>query len=148
VISYNGVIFDSVGFQCVELAARYFYFVTGKKPPTPSQGSDFAYSLNSQYGYNVYPVGSRNGTSTFQSSITRGNIISMWSAGNSTGHVGVVISVNVTNGTGTIEIMDENGSGKGTDWISVQNGIMSYGYAPGLFCNYFQWTTNMPPPAS
>jgi CHAP domain len=147
-ISYNGVPFDSVGFQCVELAARYFYFVTGKKPPTPPRGSDFAYSLNSQYGYNVYPAGSRSGTSTFRSSITRGNIISMWSSGDPTGHVGVVISVNVTNGTGSIEIMDENGSGKGTDWISVQNGVMSYGYAPGLFYNNFQWTTNMPPPAS
>jgi hypothetical protein len=147
-ISYNGVPFDSVGFQCVELAARYFYYVTGKTPPTPAAGSAFASSLKSQYGYNVYPASAGSGTSTFQSSITKGNIISMWSAGDPIGHVGVVISVNVTNGTGSIEIMDENGSGTGTDWINVQNGIMSYGYAPNQSYNYFQWTTNMPAPTS
>jgi hypothetical protein len=146
--SYNGVTFDTVGFQCVELAARYFYYVTGKIPPTPARGSDFVYDLNSEYGYSIYPTGSRNGTSAFQSSIKPGNIISMWSAADPVGHVGVVISVNVTNGSGTIKIMDENGSGTGTDTINIQKGTMSYPYAANESYNNFQWTTNMPAPAS
>jgi CHAP domain-containing protein len=147
-ISYNGVTFDTVGFQCVELAARYFYYVTGKIPPTPARGSDFVYDLNSEYGYSIYPTGSRNGTSAFQNSIKPGNIISMWSTADPVGHVGVVISVNVTNGSGTIKIMDENGSGTGTDTINVQKGTMSYPYAANESYNSFQWTTNMPAPTS
>ena len=142
-ISYKGVELDSDGFQCVELAARYFYYVTGKAPPLPADGSQFADSLaGSQYGYSVYPVGAGNGTSTFQSSITDGNIISMWSASDSVGHVGVVTNVSISGGKRTITVMDENGNGSGTDTITVNNGTMSdlYGYT------YFQWTTNLPTP--
>jgi surface antigen len=139
-ISYNGVEFDSVGFQCVELAARYFYYVTGQHPPLVQDASDYAYYLATDGGYGIYPTGLTGGTSTFQSSLTPGNIISMWSASDQTGHVAVVTNVNVTGGNGTITVMDENAAANGTDTITVSGGKMSY---EGMYPD-FQWTTNLP----
>ena len=140
-IYYNGVELDSVGFQCVELAARYFYFETTQAPPHPASGALFASSL-SGYGYKVYPAGSMNGTNKFQSSLTAGNIISMWSKSDTTGHVAVVTSVNVTGGNGTITLMDENAAAGGTDTMTVSNGTTSYATAAGGY-DEFQWTTNL-----
>jgi hypothetical protein len=131
--------FDTAGFQCVELAARYFYYVTGHTPPFKN-GSNHAYYLGADYGYGVYPARLNGGTSTFQNSLTPGNVISMRSSSDTVGHVAVVTSVNVTNGNGTITVMDENASASGTDTITVSGGRMSY---EGLY-PYFQWTTNLP----
>jgi surface antigen len=139
-ISYNGVEFDSVGFQCVELAARYFYYMSGQVPPLVQNASDYAYYLGADYGYRVYPAGLTGGTSTFQNSLTPGNVISMWSASDQVGHVAVVTSVNVTGGNGTITVMDENASATGADTITVSGGAMSY---QGIYPD-FQWTTNLP----
>lgn len=140
------VIFNTIGFQCVELAARYFYFHTNRYPPANpvvGQGRVFAYQLNHQYGYNVYPAGAGKGTSTFQNSITPGNIISMWSSSNPSGdgHVAVVMKI-IKNTSGTVTgvlVMDENTNGKGQDTITVNGGQMSL-----LGYNRFQWTTNLP----
>ncbi len=129
-----------MGFQCAELTARYFYYLTGQKPPLVPDASEFAYSLNTSYGYNVYPAGQDNSTSTFQSTLTPGQIISMRSSSDQVGHVAVVIAVNVTGGNGTITVIGENGSPSGTDTITVSSGQMSY---EGIY-NDFQWTTNMP----
>lgn len=145
-ISFNGVEFDSVGFQCVELAARYFYYVTNQIPPTPAAGSGFAAAVAAGYGYGVSPAS--GGAGAFASSIKAGNIISMWGPADAVGHVGVITSVNVINGNGTITIMDENGSGSGTDTIAVNNGTMSYQYASNASYTSFQWTTNLPAPTS
>jgi surface antigen len=139
-ISYNGVELDSVGFQCVELAARYFYYLSGHSPPLVQNVSDYAYYLGADFGYGVYPAGISGGTSTFQNSLTPGNIISMWSSSDQVGHVGVVTNVNVTGGNGTITVMDENANASGTDTITVSGGRMSY---EGIY-PYFQWTTNLP----
>jgi hypothetical protein len=150
--SGNTVIFDGgtgAGFQCVELVARYFYFQTAQNPPHPAYGSQFANELGGpSYGYNVVPAYStaksdNAGTNTFQNSITPGNIISMWSASDSTGHVAVVTRVNVTGGTGTITVMDENALATGTYTITVSNGKMLYPLKVGGY-NEFQWTTNLP----
>jgi len=140
-IYYNSVELDSYGFQCVELAARYFYYVTGQTPPL-GNGDAYAYNIGAEYGYNVYPAGYYGVTSTFQSSLTPGQIISMWSSSDETGHVAVVTAVNVTNGNGTITVMDENASASGTDTITVSGGTMSY---EGIYPD-FQWTTNLPSP--
>jgi len=129
-----------VGFQCAELTARYFYYLTGQEPPLVPDASQFAYSLNTRYGYNVYPAGQDNGTSTFQNSLAPGQIISMWSSSDQVGHVAVVTAVNVTGGNRTITVIGENGSASGTDTITVTGGQMSY---EGIY-NDFQWTTNMP----
>lgn len=139
-ISYHGVQLDSVGFQCAELTARYFYYLTGQNPPLVADASQFAYSLNASYGYNVYPAGQNQGTSTFQSSLAPGQIISMWSGSDQVGHVAVVTAVNITGENGTITVIGENGSASGTDTITVSSGQMSY---EGIY-NDFQWTTNMP----
>ena len=156
--SGNTVIFDGgkvgvAGFQCVELAARYFYFETTQDPPHPAYGSQFANELGgSAYGYNVYPAHSTGtsdnaGTSSFNPSLTAGNIISMWSKSDATGHVAVVTKVNVTKSAagwnGTITLIDENASANGTDKITVKDGSMSYATAAGDY-DEFQWTTNLP----
>lgn len=152
-VDYHHVQFDSAGFQCVELAARYFYYVTGQTPPTPLYGGEFAYQLSGgDYGYNVYPAGptgvdSQTGTSYFDSSLVPGQIISMWER-NATWnqfdtHVAVVTAVNVHGGNGSITVMDENhsnpGGPSGSGTITVQDSQMSYGAY-----NDFQWTTNLP----
>jgi surface antigen len=139
-ISYSGVEFDSVGFQCVELAARYFYYLTGQIPPLVEDASDYAYYLGDDYGYNVYPAGLYGVTGAFAGSLTPGQVISMWSASDEVGHVAVVTGVNVTAGNGTVTVMDENASASGTDTITVTNGQMSY---EGIYPD-FQWTTNLP----
>jgi hypothetical protein len=136
------VYFDSVGFQCVELAARYFYFQTTlipDNPTTPPTGTKFVATENKNYPQ----VTISSVTDTFQNSITLGNIISMWSSSDPTGegHVGVVIGFQYTNGKlSGINIMDENANGTGTSTINVSaGGTMSFdGY------NRYQWTTNLP----
>jgi hypothetical protein len=136
------VYFDSAGFQCVELAARYFYFQTTlvpDKPKTPPTGADFVATEHQNHTQDAIS----SATNKFQSSITPGNIISMWSSSDpdGEGHVGVVMGFQKTNGNVTgINIMDENGNGTGTSTIKVSaKGAMSFdGY------NEFQWTTNLP----
>ena len=139
-ISYQGVEFDSVGFQCAELTARYFYYLTGQTPPMVLDASEFAYSLKTNYGYDVYPAGQDETTSTFQNSLAPGQIISMRSSSDQVGHVAVVTTVNVTAGNGSITVIGENGSAGGIDTIRVSGRQMSY---EGIY-NDFQWTTNMP----
>ena len=135
-----------VGFQCVELAARYFYFETTQVAPTAGSGRQFVSKL---YGkFSAYGISGAKGTSTFDSSLTAGNIISMWSSADPTGdgHVAVVTNVNVSGGTGTIDVIDENGGGQltpdrlGDDVITVTGGQMTY---YNLY-DKFQWTTNLP----
>ena len=138
-ISYKGVEFDSIGFQCVELAARYLYFITGKKPPLVPRASDYAYYIGADDGFQVYPGGLTGGTTKYQASLTPGQVISMWSASDQIGHVAVVTAVNVSNGNGTITVMDENANGTGSGTIKVSGGTMSYGGYPN-----FQWTTDLP----
>ena len=138
-ISYKGVEFDSIGFQCVELAARYLYFITGKKPPLVPRASDYAYYIGADDGFQVYPGGLTGGTTKYQASLTPGQVISMWSASDQIGHVAVVTAVNVTNGNGTITVTDENANGTGSGTIKVSGGTMSYGGYPN-----FQWTTDLP----
>ena len=138
------VYFDSAGFQCVELAARYFYFHTTlipDNPNTPPTGTAFVSTEHQNY-----PQIAINGvgTDTFQNSITPGNIISMSSSSDPTGegHVGVVMGFQYTKGKLTgIKVMDENGDGTGTGLITVSNkGIMSF----DSMYNMFQWTMNLP----
>ena len=138
-ITYDGVLLDSVGFQCVELAARYLFYTTGHVPPVVQDASDYAYYIGKDYGYNVFPAGLTGVTHTYNASLSRGQVVSMWSSSDEVGHVGVVTSVSVTNGNGTITIMDENGSSAGSDKINVSGGSMSLDGYPD-----FQWTTNLP----
>ncbi|HEV8064024.1 MAG TPA: CHAP domain-containing protein [Acidimicrobiales bacterium] len=143
-ISYNGVTFNSVGFQCVEVAARYFYWVTGHTPAA-GDGSDYAWDLYKAYPqYKLAPAGEYGGTGTFSSTITPGSIISMWDTSDETpGHVAVVMSVSVNSaGNGEITVLEENASASGTGVISVSDDHMTF--ENGGF-NIFQWLYGLPP---
>jgi hypothetical protein len=156
------VYFDSgpepgTGFQCVELAARYFYFETTQDPPASPNGREFVATLHKWYP--SYSVTDGAGTSTFSSSLTAGNIISMWSSNarydpTGNGHVAVVTLVDVKNGNGTIYLMEENGSTHlikgpgngpvvGNAEITVTGGHMKYNLNYGYY-DQFQWTMDLP----
>lgn len=142
-VGYNGVEFDSVGFQCYELAARYFYYMTGLRPPVQPNASDLAYYIHADYPqYPVYPAGLTGTTDHYTSSLVAGSIVSMWASNDEVGHVGVVTSVDLNGaGTGTIWVLDENGSSNGLDSISVDDGVMNF---EGLY-NQFQWVSGFSP---
>jgi hypothetical protein len=140
-ITYNGVMLDSVGFQCVELAARYFYYVTGHNPPPGANGGAYAWAIYKAYPqYGISPGGASGGVTSYQSTLAAGDIISMWSSADPTGHVAIVTSTSLNSaGTGKIYVMDENANASGTDSITVTNGRMSFN---GL--NEFQWVYKLP----
>ena len=139
-ITYNGVLLDSVGFQCYELAARYFYYATGYTPPVDPRASNLAWDIHNGHSqFPVFPAGATGATSTYSSSLVQGAIISMWSASDLTGHVGVVTKVSLTNNSGLIYVMDENSATSGTDKITVTNGQMNF---ENLY-NKFQWVTGL-----
>jgi hypothetical protein len=142
-ISYNGVELDSVGFQCYELAARYFYYLTGLNPPVQPNASDLAYYIDKDYPqYPVYPAGLTGTTDRYNSTLVDGDIISMWSNGDEVGHVAIVINTALNSSeSGTIWVLDENGAASGLDTISVQNGTMNF---EDLY-NQFQWVYGLPP---
>jgi hypothetical protein len=149
-ISYNNVTFDTDGFQCVELAARYFFAATGLKPPS-GNGDEYAWKIWNAYpqnGYGLSPTGQFGSTSSYQNTLQAGDIISMWSRSDeSPGHVAVVKSVLLNASlTGTIWVLDENassfGNHNGLDPITVTSGVMNY---EGLY-NYFQWVYGLPVP--
>jgi hypothetical protein len=152
----NGVIFDTDGWQCVELAARWLYAYAAHVPPGVGLGRDVAWQYHATYpAYPVYPPASSVGTAAYDLTIRPGDIISMWgpSGSDPAGHVAVVTAVNVTltngvDGTGTITVMDENDLSTGTATINVQNGQMSYG-TPGnyYYYNQFQWLELAPGPS-
>jgi hypothetical protein len=139
-IYYKGVELDSVGFQCVELAARYFWFETTLNPPHPLHAKDFVAALHSKYSQ--YAV--TDNTDTFSSSLQPGQIISMGDGTNdgADGHVGVVTAVSVSNGNGTVTMMDENASASGEDTITVSGGKFT-NTSVGAFAVY-AWTENLP----
>lgn len=144
-IIYEGVKINTVGFQCEELAARYFWFETTLTPPTkplPGTGKMFVADLHSSYPQ--YTVS--GWTDNFSASLTPGQIISMGDSNpndaNDNGHVGVVTNVSVSDGSGTITMMDENASGTAQDTITVSGGRFTTGTA-GSYA-LFEWTTNLP----
>jgi hypothetical protein len=150
-ISYKGVVFDTDGFQCVELAERYFYYVTGRPGPF-ANGSDLAEVLYYRYHHadpslGLYPSGVLGRTSAYQATLEAGDIISLWSNSDSVvGHVGVVIRTALRRGrdgkeSGTITILNENASSNGLDKIQVNDGSMFF---PDGSYPYFQWLYGLP----
>lgn len=99
------------------------------------------------------PPGALGGTSTFEPSLAKGDIISMWRPGytvafgkpDPTGHVAVVTSVKVKQGkdgrySGQITLINQNAQG-GTTSIQVRTSVLSYG---GGYFTKFQWLTGLP----
>lgn len=158
-VSYSGVTFDTDGWQCVELAARWFYAYTGNVPTGPNgqlvgSGRNVVSQFHAHYTvYPAYPAS--GGTATYDLTIYPGDIISMWGPASSepAGHVAVVtnVNVNLVNGVanGTITVMDENNSSKYPHIITVSNGQMSSD-SPGsyYYYNQFQWLGLAPGPSA
>ena len=147
-IGYKGHVFDTVGFQCVELAERYFYYLTGHVGPF-ANGSDLAWAISHRFPqYPVYPQGATGGTGRYRSTLVVGDILSMWNNNGKDGeigHVGVVTAVEINPaGTGTITILDENASYKGIDTVSVTNGVMTFALGVDGPYTYFQWLYGLP----
>ena len=119
-ITYNGVTLDSVGFQCVELAARYLYYTTGDVPPQVN-GDDFATAVHNEYNsIPVYPNG------TAGQPYAPGDIVSF--TGNAgtpvagIGHVAVVTaSTENSSGNGTVTIMEENAAKSPQETLEVDD---------------------------
>ncbi len=106
-------------WECVELVMRYMYLVYGINP----------YSANGNTVVSNYP-GSlltkipNNGTSL----PAPGDIVSeAGTTSNPNGHTGVVTAVNVTNGTGTVTIMEENATSTGWGSIPVSGNVLGSG---------------------
>lgn len=151
-----GVEFDSTGFQCVELANRYFYFMTGlamgRRAGAWTDGSDLVTLLYKSYKKSIPGlgvVGLPSGTKNYQPSLHVGDIISMGGGralarGDTAGHVAVVTKVDVHkhNGAyqGTITMLNQNAQG-GITQIAVVDGKMSYG---GGYFTAFEWLTGLP----
>ena len=132
----SSVIFDTAGYNCVELAARYLYATTTINPPeVPS-----AYKVASAYAsaakklnYN-FPLS--GWTSAYSTSIAPGDIISMQGPGNSNGHVAVVTGVSVSGGQGEIHLLDENDPKSPNAVINVSGGKMTFDNG---YYTSFQW---------
>jgi hypothetical protein len=150
-VQYQGVVFERAypsdnTWQCTELAARWFYIDTGLVAPLADTGKDAAedyYQAHKQFTVS-------NATSAFDPSIHAGDIISMWGGPDSdqAGHVAIVTHVDVRggkNGTGTISLIEENGTSSGNNYITVNSGHMSYGSSNSVYYyTTFQWI-NLPP---
>ncbi len=104
-------------WECVELSMRYMYQVYGISPYSSPGGKDV---VGNYSGSTLSPV-TNNGTSL----PSPGDIISEAATGsNPYGHTAVVTGVNVTGGSGTVTIMQQNASSSGIGSITVIGGIL------------------------
>lgn len=144
--------FDSTGYQCVEYADRYFYYMTGEQGAWTA-GSDVATVLYYTYhradpslGLVPKPKSKVGGTRSFDPSLHAGDIISMWQANDPIGHVAVVTKVNVHKKAdgryqGYVNMINENASATGITHITVVTGRLTY---DGGYFTTFQWLTGLP----
>jgi hypothetical protein len=147
-VQYKGLVFESAPtgvntWQCVELAARWFYIDTALRPVPVDYGKNVA----SEYHGKYKQFALSKATSKFNPSIHAGDIISMWGGKGSDqyGHVAVVTHVKVKGDKGTISLIEENGAASGRNFITVTKGQMSYGSSGSpYFYTTFQWIT-LPP---
>jgi hypothetical protein len=103
-------------WECVELVMRYMYLVYGIAP----------YNANGNTVVSNYPGSTLTKVSNTGTTVpSPGDIVSM--AGTASvpgGHTGVVTAVNVTGGTGTVTIMEQNASSDGWGTIRVSGNIL------------------------
>jgi hypothetical protein len=106
-------------WECVELVMRYMYLVYGIAPYSAN-----GYQVVSNYSGSILTKVSNNDTSL----PSPGDIIAEGN-GTNANHTGVVTAVNVTSGSGTVTIMEEDGpatSGTYTGYstITVSGGVL------------------------
>jgi CHAP domain-containing protein len=103
-------------WECVELVMRYMYLVYGITPYSANGNT-----VVSNYGGSVLTKVSNNGSSL----PSPGDIVSMaGTSSNPNGHTAVVTAVNVTGGSGTVTIMEQNASSTGWGTISVSGNVL------------------------
>jgi hypothetical protein len=103
-------------WECVELVMRYMYQVYGIAPyGVPNGGKDV---VDNYRGSALTPV-PNDGASL----PSPGDIVSFGgSTGNPYGHTAVVTGVNVTNGSGSLTIMQQNATANGWGTLTVSGG--------------------------
>ncbi|HZT97151.1 MAG TPA: CHAP domain-containing protein [Chloroflexota bacterium] len=126
--------FDTVGFQCVELSARFLWVGYGRYASNVPDGRDFVAVAHSELGIPV-------AVPRFHSLPAPGDIVSLWGDANSLpyGHTAVVTGVSVnSSGNGKIDVMEENGAASGSDYITVSDWNEFYG-DPGYDGGYYYY---------
>jgi CHAP domain len=123
-------------WECVELVMRYMYLIYNVDP-YGANGS----TVVSNYSGNTLSQVSNNGSSL----PSPGDIISE-GAPTTDGHTGVVTKVKVSDGTGTVTMMEENASAKGWATIKVSGNVLGSGVTGWLQPNWN--ATNAPLPSN
>jgi hypothetical protein len=115
-IKYDGVQFDSVGFQCVELVMRYMYYAFGISPYSANGNT-----VVSNYGGHVLVKETNPGADGLPSA---GDVLSFGgTSSNPYGHTSIVISVSGS----SLTTLNENDSGNGLDTVPVKDGVVGGG---------------------
>lgn len=132
-------VFDTDGFQCVELSVRYLWVTTGRYLQYIPDGSQLVADAS-------YQLGIPEGRPGIGSVPAPGDVVSLWGGRRAIpdGHTAVVTSVDVDSaGNGTITIMEENGLPNGWNQINVRDWKESYGYRDlyhgQYFYNHVRW---------
>jgi len=109
-------------WECVELSMRWLYLEYGVRP-YPANGSDVVWNYSRSDGGDLQKI-ANNG----ESAPIPGDVLSMeatWAEG----HTAVVTFANVTNGDGTIGILEQNmDGGNGTNTLSVVDNVVQPDY--------------------
>lgn len=116
-VNYAPGLYGEYEWQCVELVMRYMYLVYGVNPYSSPGGKDV---VNNYTGTRLLKK-SNNGSSL----PTPGDILAMGASGSySTGHTAVITGVNITNGNGTVYVIQQNGTPDGLGSVAVYNNIL------------------------
>jgi len=129
-ISYNGVQFDSIGFQCVELVMRYMYYDFGVAPYSANGNT-----VVSNYSGNVFTKETDPATDGLPSV---GDVLSFaGTSSNPDGHTSIVTNVS----SSSLTTLNENDTSNGLDTVPVSGGVVSGGVTGWLHI-----PNNTPPP--
>jgi hypothetical protein len=115
-VRYDGVQFDSVGFQCVELVMRYMYYDFGVAPYSANGNT-----VVSNYSGSVFTKETDPAADGLPSV---GDILSFaGTSSNPFGHTSIVIGVS----SSSLTTLNENDTSNGLDTVPVSNGVVGGG---------------------
>jgi hypothetical protein len=115
-VSYDGIQFDSVGFQCVELVMRYMYYDFGVAPYSANGNTVVSNYSGSVFTKEIDPAA--DGLPSI------GDILSFaGTSSNPYGHTSIVIGVS----SSSISTLNENDTSKGLDTVPVSKGVVGGG---------------------
>ncbi|MGA2803758.1 MAG: CHAP domain-containing protein [Acidimicrobiales bacterium] len=109
-------------WECVELSMRWLYLEYGVRP-YPANGADVVWNYSRSDGGDMQKIANDG-----ESAPIPGDVLSMESTW-AEGHTAVVTSTDVSNGDGTIGILEQNmDGGNGTNTLSVVDNIVQPDY--------------------